>query len=350
MKVAIDSGPLTGGDSVRGVGVYTQNLVKELVKLRDIKVDLVDFRIADFENYDVIHYPYFKLFFTKLPIIKSSKVVVTIHDLIPLIYPKHYPPGIKGTFKLGFQKLMLKNVDTVITVSETSKKDIVRFLDIPEENIKVIYEAPREIFNKVIDKTILEKVRQKYQLPEKFVLYVGDVNYNKNLSTLAEACVGIKMSLVIVGKQARSKKINLNHIENRSFKLFLDKYGENKLIYRLGFVDDDDLVKLYGLASVYCQPSFYEGFGLPVLEAMACGTPVVISKTQALVEIAGNAALIADPKNPDDLGIKIQKIMNKKTISAELVEQGIEHIQGFSWKKCADETLEVYRHVVNSRK
>ena len=116
MKVAIDSGPLTGGDSVRGVGVYTQNLVEHLRGIKGLDIDVVDFRIADFEKYDIVHYPYFKPYFTKLPIKKQSKVVVTIHDLIPLIYPDHYPPGVKGLVKLQIQKLMLHGVDAIITV------------------------------------------------------------------------------------------------------------------------------------------------------------------------------------------------------------------------------------------
>ena len=156
----------------------------------------------------------------------------------------------------------------MITVSETSKKDIVRFFGLPNNKIFVTYEAPREVFRKLNDHKRLEKVKVKYKLPDGFVLYVGDVNFNKNISELAEACMEIGVSLVIVGKHAKNEDVDFNHIENKPYKHFLDKYKENKNIHRLGFVDDENLAAVYNLASVYCQPSYYEGFGLPVLELL----------------------------------------------------------------------------------
>jgi len=130
IKVAIDKGPLSSGHAVRGVGAYTRELIKALhektKKRKNLKIDAVDFEKADLTKYDIVHYPYFHPFFLTLPFNKPAKTVVTIHDLIPLIYPKHYPPGIRGMFKFKLQKYLIKRVDGIITPSETSKKDIVR--------------------------------------------------------------------------------------------------------------------------------------------------------------------------------------------------------------------------------
>lgn len=350
MKVAVDSGPLTGGHAVRGVGVYTRELVKALdrktEKLKNVKIETVDFGKVDLSRYDLVHYPYFNPFFVTLPLSKPTKIVVTIHDLIPLIYPKHYPSGIKGQIKFRLQKYLLKNIEGIITVSETSKKDIVRFLRIDAEKIRVIYEAPRKVFRKLdIRDQRLVKTKKKYNLPEKFVLYVGDVNYNKNILGLATACKIAKVALVIVGKQAADEGIDLSHPENRSFAEFLEKYGDDSRVARLGFVPDEDLVAIYNLASVYCQPSFYEGFGLSVLEAMACETSVVCSKTQALVEIAGEAALFANPKNPKDLAKKLTEIIKSPRTKEHLIKKGKERAANFTWKKTAQGTVIFYKEL-----
>jgi len=348
MKVAVDSGPLTGGHAVRGVGVYTRELTQELKKLRtkEIKIEVVDFGKVDLSRYDLVHYPYFHPFFLTLPFNKPAKAVVTIHDLIPLIYPKNYPPGLKGRLKYLIQKRLVRNVDGIIAPSETSKKDIVRFLGFDTRKIRVIYEAPRKVFRKLdVRDQRLVKIKKKYNLPEKFVLYVGDVNYNKNILGLAKACKIVKVALVIVGKQAADEGIDLSHPENQSFAEFLEKYGDDSKIKRLGFVPDKELVAIYDLASVYCQPSFYEGFGLSVLEAMACETPVVCSKTQALVEIAGEAALFANPKNPKDLAKKLSEVIKSPRTKEHLIKKGKERAVNFTWKKTARETIEFYKLV-----
>ncbi|MGB6882194.1 MAG: glycosyltransferase family 1 protein, partial [Microgenomates group bacterium] len=152
--------------------------------------------------------------------------------------------------------------------------------------------------------------------------------------------------LVMVGKQAVSEDFDRNHPENAPFVEFLDKYGKDSEIIRPGFVPDKDLVTIYNLATVYCQPSFYEGFGLPVLEAMACGTPVVIAKTQALVEIADGAALIADPKDTKDIADKISKLIKSPTARVLLAKKGKERVERFSWDKTAKETAQLYCKVL----
>lgn len=336
LKVFFDTNSLNKGHAVRGIGYYVRNLEKYLKNCKDI--ELVGSEIEA----DIVHYPYFDLFFNTLKV-SSKPTVVTIFDTIPLIFPKNYPSGIKGKINLLKQKHELKKVDAVITISETSKKDIVRFLDVPEEKIYPIYLAPEEKFKKLKHGNWKIEIRKKYTLPEKFVLYVGDVNYNKNVCALADACVNLKIPLVIVGKQAIEINFNRNHIENREWAKLIDKYGENEFILRIGYVESDDLVKIYNLATVYCQPSLYEGFGLPVLEAQACGVPVVAYKTQVLVEIAGDSCLFV--KDSSELKEKIELLYNSSKTRDKLVINGLDNVKIYTWKNTFENTLIVYKKI-----
>ncbi len=319
-KVAIDSGPLKSGDSIRGIGTYTRELLKAL------KMDGVDVSKGDLGKYDVVHFTRFNPFFISVPFIKpkNTKFILTIYDLIPLIYPKHYPPGLKGSIQFLINKYLIKkNVDVIITISETSKKDICRFLGMDPNKVFVTYLAPREIFKKISNANYPN-------LPSKFALYVGDINYNKNISTLVSACKLAKTPLVIVGKQATEVEgMDLNHAEHRHLKN-IDWSG----VIKLGYVSDEDLVKIYNLALVYIQPSLYEGFGLPAVEAIACGTPLVVAKSQCMVEVLGDSFSYCNPNDAKSMARAIlDPNINKKLP------------RDYSWEKTAKETLEVYRHV-----
>lgn len=361
MKVAIDTGPLTSGHSVRGIGRYTKELLSAL------KTKGVDVSRADLSEYDVVHFTSFKPFEISLPFKKpkNTKFVLTMYDLVPLIYPDRYPAGIRGKIKFLINKYLIKrNVDLIITISETSKKDICKFLGIEPKKIKVIYLAPGSVFKKLKIKNLELKIAKQYALPDRFALYVGDVNYNKNIPTLVKACAKLKLPLVICGKQAADVEVlsmdiaNLKgprdwlrylfgkpHPEIAHYRELSSDFKRNKNIIRLGYVPDSDLVAIYNLASVYVQPSFYEGFGLPVLEAIACQTPVVASKTQALVEIAQAAAVFFDPKDNKDLAKKIKKILEDKTLRSQLRSAGLKVVKNYSWKKTADETLRSYEEI-----
>ena len=370
MKVAIDKRPLISGHMVRGIGVHTRELLRALglktKKLKDLKTEAVDFGKVNLERYDLVHFPYFHPFFLTIPPKVPTKFIVTIHDLIPLLYPKHHPPGIKGRLRYRMQKRRVKNADGIITISETSKKDIVRFLGVSPQKIYVTYLAPREIFKKIYDKNRLAEVRKKYKLPSKFVLYVGDVNYNKNVLGLVKACRIAKLPLVICGKQANeianstSDIFSLEgprdwirylfgqpHPEHAHYQKLLSEFKKGAKILRLGYVSDIDLVAVYNLANVYCQPSFYEGFGLPVLEAFACGTPVVIAKTQALVEIAEGAALLANPEDVNDIADKITEIINNNGLREKMIKAGEKKVEKYSWSKTAQKTLSAYSEILS---
>lgn len=354
MKVKIDSSSLVSGHKVRGVGFYTRELIKALKKEKG--VELVG------SNYDILHIPFFNPFFVSFPWKKESKIVVTIHDLIPLIYPKYYPPGFRGYIRFLLNKYLISRVNAIITDSETSKKDIVRFLGVPENKIYPIYLAPRRTGG-VASTALKRKIKERYNLPDKFVLYVGDVNYNKNIHNLVTACEIADIPLVICGKQALDIE-NLGqdlrvlrgprdwirflfgkpHPELAHYKKLLTHFAKKNVI-RLGFVPDSELGVIFNLATIYCQPSFYEGFGLPVLEAFASGTPVVASRTQTLVEVARDAALFVNPKDPKDMAEGIKKVIGSKKLQGELSKKGLARVKEFSWQKTAKETLKVYEKV-----
>lgn len=346
----IDTSPLKTTHAARGIGFYTKHLVESLrefckgEKYKDVEIEVN--RKNKEKAFDLIHYPYFDLFFSTLPVRKRGKTVVTIHDVTPLVFPNKYPPGLKGKVKFAIQKFSLGGVGAVITDSQNSKKDISKYLGYPKEKIYVVYLAPREIFKPVSDLLLLDGIRNKYKLPLKFVLYVGDVNWNKNVLGLVKACKKIGTPVVIVGKQALGENFDRTHIENKPLVQLVKLYGEDRGVLRLGFVSDEDLVGIYNLATVYCQPSFYEGFGLPILEAMACGCPVVSSKTSSLPEICGGGALMVDPENDGEMARGIKTLLDDRKKRVKFQEKGFRQVKKFTWEKTAQETLEVYRKVL----
>ena len=371
MKVAIDTGPLKSGDKVRGVGFYTRELIDALKKISNkeglllYELDSETIKVKAHE-YDVVHIPYFNPYFLTVPNGLPTKVVVTVHDVIPLLYPDKYVAGVKGKLKLRKQIVALKSIDAVITDTEASKKDIVRFLEVDKEKIHPTHLAASSRFKRVISKSTLAKVKKKYNLPDTFILYVGDVNYNKNIPTLIKATSKANVPLVIVGKQAANLKdvaSDLTHLHGpRDWIRFLfgkphpevAHYKELNVLMKknnvitAGFVSDKDLTVVYNLATIYCQPSLAEGFGLPVLEAFACGTPVVISKTQALVEVADDAALQANPRSIDEFAAHFKRLATSKKLRDEYSKKGTYRLKNYAWRKTAKETISIYQKVVGT--
>lgn len=347
-KVALDTSVLESGHKVRGIGVNTAELVSALQKVKDreIEVKAVDFTKVDLTQYDLAHYQVLNPYFLSLPLRKKTKTVITIHDFIYLIYPKAYPPGLKGRLIFLLQKILIKRVEGIITISETSKKDIIRFLQVPENKVYVVYLAAKSIFKPAKDDRILNQIKKKYHLPDRFILNVGGVNYNKNLITLAKACEKVGIDLVLVGKSTTSLDFNKNHPENKPFAKFLDKYGNDPRVHRLGFVADNELTVVFSLATAYCQPSFYEGFSLGVLEAQAAGVAVIASKINVHQEIAGDSVLYFEPLNSSDLSDKIEKLLKDEKLRAELSQKGLTNVKRFSWQKTANETIKIYKRIL----
>lgn len=351
MRVAIDVSPLKTGHKFRGIGFYTERLVEALKKFdKENEYILTSHQsLVTSHQFDLIHYPYFDLFFLTLPIKKHAPVAVTIHDVIPLVFPEHYPKGLKGWCKLQRQKLSLKNVRVVITDSQNSKKDIVKYLGFSKDKIFVVPLASGEEFKPLaISHQLLVKTRRKYSLPERFILYVGDVNWNKNIPGLIKAFKTIErlnneaIKLVLVSKALEDKNLP----ETKTILRLIKELGLNNRIKILGFVPTKDLVAIYNLAAVYCQPSFYEGFGLPVLEAMACGTPIVCSKTSSLLEVAGDAAIFVDPKDIKSISQGIKHVIENEEVKETFRKKSISRANQFSWKKTAEKTIGVYKKIL----
>ena len=348
MNIALDISPLSSGHKVRGVGFYLKHLKDGLEKyFPNEQYTFFQEGEALPNNLDVVHYPYFDPFSFSLPRNKKQKTVVTVHDLTPLVMKKEFPVGIKGRLRWEIQKRVLRGVDAIITDSEASKNDIVRLVGIQEKKVSVVYLAAGEGFERfMIQDSRFKNLREKYHLPEKFVLYVGDATPNKNVPALLEACIQKNMPLVLVGKALASSDFDHSHPWNKDLVQVEKLAKENKNILRLGFVPDDDLVSLYNLATVFVFPSLMEGFGLPVLEAMACGCPVICGKVSSLPEVAGEAAYYVDVAHVDALAQGIEEVFNNSKLQEELQGKGLEQVQKFSWQKTAEGTVEVYREVV----
>ncbi len=338
--------PLKNGNflqhRVRGTGFYLENLKKSLGKYYPQNKYTFFTRGEKLpQNVNLVHYPYFEPFFLTLPLRNRKKFVVTVHDLTPLLFPNNFPSGIRGKIKWNLQRSRLKKASAIITDSNSSKNDIMRFTKIPENKITVVYLAAGEEFS-LRNRDLQEKVSKKYNLPDKFALYVGDVTWNKNLPALMKAAGIAKVPLVLVGKAITEKEFDKTNPWNQDLVKVKNLAGNDNNIFTLGFVTQEDLVAIYNLATVFVIPSFYEGFGLPILEAMSCGCPVVTSKEGSIPEIAGDAAFYVDAYDINSIAQGLGKVFKDTKLQRELSEKGIAQARRFSWKKTAEETTRVY--------
>lgn len=357
MKIGINILPLKTGHKLRGIGYYTNNLLNFLKK--DPNMEILEFtKLSEVKNVELIHYPWFDFYFHTLPINKKFKTLVTIHDTIPLIFPLHHPAGIKGMINFQLQKLALRNINHIITDSNISRLDIIKYLGVSESKITSIPLAADDDFTPVLNDTKLLRVKRKYKLPDKFLLYVGDANWTKNLPFLIKGFSILRQNpklsglrLVLVGDVFLKNVENIDHPELNSLKTvnkLIRELNLNDQIIRSGNLKKEDLVNFYNLATIYIQPSFYEGFGLPVLEALACGTPVVCSNGGSLPEVGGKAVIYFEP---DNLGkfIKIcEEVVLNKSLQKKLSDLALQQAVNFSWKKVASQTKQVYSRVINN--
>lgn len=238
----------------------------------------------------------------------KAKKITTYHDVVPLKYPAWSHPKIVAVHKRRL-KLVEREIDMVIAVSESTKKDLLEITKIPEDKITVIYEG---VSGNMKPAKELEKkqFRLKYHLPDKFVLSIGGVGERRNLARVKEAAKNY--NLIIAG---------------------LD----------LPWLSDEELPLLYSTAEVLLYPSFYEGFGLPILEAFSCGTPVITSNVSSMPEVGGKAPLYVDPYDLGDIKEKLTMVMEDENLRKELSKRGFDQAKKFSWQKCAEQTANVYR-------
>lgn len=245
----------------------------------------------------------------------DAKKVTTYHDVVALKYPEWSHPKIVDVHKrrLG---IVEKEIDMVIAVSETTKNDLCEISKIPKEKVKVVYEGVDSSFCKLDDEDI-RVFKKKYNLPNDFVLAIGGIGERRNLNRAKEASYGY--DLVVTGET-------------------------------IPWIEDDEMPLLYNSARVVFYPSLYEGFGLPVLEAMASGVPVVTSGIPALKEIAGEAAFFVDPTDIMDMRKGLKRVFEDKDIRKGLIEKGLVRAKGFSWEKTVEQTVEIYESLLKENR
>jgi glycosyltransferase involved in cell wall biosynthesis len=307
------------------------------------------------EKLDIFHSP-----IASMPLSYKGKSVVTVHDLAIYKHPEWFPSHLLVGQKFSTKTLVpksLKKAKKIIAVSKSTKRDIQRIFKIRGEKIKVIYEGVefRDLPEKedevcgVEDKICFDGLKSKYGLKDNYIFFLGTIEPRKNVEGIIKAYSSLinedkelreKYQLVLAGAKGWKHKDVFKAIENCS-----SQFEGEKTIKYLGYIPAEDKHALLKNSSCFVFPSFYEGFGLPVLEALSLGAPTVASKLSSIPEIAKEAAVLIDPNNTEKLKEGIRKILTNKKFRDALRRAGIERARDFSWEKCAEETLEVYKSV-----
>lgn len=283
----------------------------------------------------LLHVPHFNV-----PLLTSAKLVVTVHDLTYL----HGSEALKSRSGRAYVRFLFRfiarNAAAIITVSEYTKKDLMEFFPVRAEKVFVIPEAASDMFYKISDPNKLEKQLCFGSSGRPFILFVGSLKPHKNIPALVTAVSNlrekkrIEHQLLIVGRKDKKNPEILKLIES------------NPYVSYLGEVSDEKLATLYNLADLFVLPSFREGFGLPVVEAMACGTPVAVSDRTSLPELVGEAGQLFDPDRIDALEHVIYNILENKDLRQKMSLAGLERSKEFSWQNTAKNTLKVYQQVL----
>jgi len=292
------------------------------------------------EKIDLIHYPHFNS-----PILFFKPSVVTIHDVTPYHFPGHRMNS--SVRKLGF-KLVFKNSvhrsKKVIAVSESTKRDIIKYFDVTAKKIIVTYLGVKPDFHVMKNYGIINKVKEKYGITKPYIFYVGVWRNHKNLPGL------IKAFHLLKTKYKLDYQLVIGGNEDPHYPEVRKTWGKLNLqndIITPGFITNEELPAFYNGAEAYVIPSFIEGFGLIGIEAMACGTPVISSNTSSLPEVLNKAALYFDPKDHKQMAKKIYLILTDENFKKAMINKGFEQIKKYSWKKCAEDTLKVYKSTLN---
>lgn len=279
-----------------------------------------------------------------LPVISHARSVFTLHDTAYLHFPQYHLLQNRLYLTLMMPRF-IRRAEVIICVSEATHRDAVRFYNVPVEKLHVIPEGVEPRFAPIFNLQMLQSLRAKYNLPARFILYVGTIEPRKNLSTLLKAYAVLRQSqpevkLVIAGGKGWLYE---------SFFSDLRTLGLEPHVKLVGYVPDEDLPALLNCAEVFAYPSVFEGFGLPPLEAMACGTPVIVSSASSLPEVVGDAGVLLPPLDVRAWVEAIRRVLNDAAFRAELRARGLQRAAQFTWEKAAQATLNVYRHV-ESRK
>jgi glycosyltransferase involved in cell wall biosynthesis len=370
MKIAIDARKWRD----YGIGTYVRNLVRHLASLdrettyflfcdradeptlRDLAANFVPV-VEDSRGYSLqehftipgklqklgaqlLHSPHYVL-----PLLCRKRSVVTIHDCIHLLFPQYLPNRAAYQYARWMMGSAIKRSDLVLTVSEASRRDILRFY--PRADPDRLQVIPNAIDDAILDapgEEEMERVQERYQVRGRFVLYAGNIKPHKNLERLVGAFGLLKqrpghedVKLLIIGDEV-----------NRygSLRRSVEAAGVRQDVRFFGFVPTKTLSALYRLASVFAFPSLYEGFGLPPLEAMACGTPVVTSRISSLPEVVGDAALLVDPYSTEDIAHGLERVLGDEGLRGELSTRGRARVKQFSWERSVEAIHSGYMKVL----
>ncbi len=274
--------------------------------------------------------------FIPSPGIRAKKTIVSVHDFSFLRHPEWQPRERIEYFKTNFWK-QAPRADRIITVSEYTKQEIIELLDYDPERIHVIHHGVRHDIFRPLDKT---EARTGLDLPERYILAVGSIEPRKNLMGLLKAYNMLPEGIKKGYKLVLAGPIGWN---NEDINRMIKKEGDN-VVY-LGYLSDHDLAVAYNLASLFVYPSFYEGFGIPPLEAMACGAPVIASNASSIPEVCGDAALYADPENNEELADRIGRLLDNDGLQQTLRSRGFERAGAFNWRRSAAQHLAVFNEV-----
>ena len=370
MRIAIDGSAIPR--QMAGAGVYTYQLVRALAETADTHRLIVFARPGLFDDLaaqrprlrvihvdpasraarlvweqttlppllrrlriDVLHSPHHHT-----PLAAEQRRVVTFHDVTFLLLPQRYPPA-RRLYLEVVTRASARAADAIITPSQAVRHDVIDRLGVPGERIVAIPEAAGPQYAPIEGEEALNRLRWRYRLPSRYILSVGSLEPGKNRARLIRACArlrraGIDCPLVVAGQPAWRYEGELELVR---------RLGLDQQVRFLGYVPDGDMPTLYGGATLLAFPSLYEGFGLPVLEAMACGTPVVTANVSALAEVAADAALLVDPRDVAALAEAMGRVLSEGELRADLRARGLARAKQFSWQRAARETLSLYEVV-----
>ena len=285
---------------------------------------------------DVFHFPDFVL-----PPVRRGATVVTVHDLSFMLVPECADERLRGHLE-RVVPISVREADYVTADSENTRNDLMTLLDVPPERVEVVYSGVDRRFRPIADEAAHEAARRKYGLNFPFMLYVGTIEPRKNLRRLLKAYRIFRQQgraqhkLVLAGGLGWLYQDILHDVE--------ELVAEQEVVY-LGRIPDDDLPVLYSLSDAFVFPSLYEGFGLPPLEAMACGTPVICSNTSSLPEVVGDAGILVPPEDVDGLALAMGALLNEPERRAVLGRRALERAQQFTWEAAAERVLSIYRRL-----
>jgi|HubBroStandDraft_2_1064218.scaffolds.fasta_scaffold01221_5 glycosyltransferase involved in cell wall biosynthesis len=321
---------------IRIAGTNAEVIISDL-KYYSVREQLQLPKILSHHKVDLLHSPHFVL-----PLMRPCPSVVTIHDVIGIACKDDLGSQLGRLYYRAMISAAVRLADKIITDSNFSREDIVRLLGISPEKIEVIYPGISSNFQPVKDCRRLDAIRSKYKISHEFMVYAGIFKPRKNHAALLRAFQKFlsyeqQANLVLVGPSSA--------VDSELRRLALELGIANNLIFT-GVVDDLELAALYSAARVYACPSVYEGFGFTVLEAMACGTPVVCNPRTSLQEVAGDAALYANPANPDEFAHALFQAFSDPAIRDTLQQNARKNLQRFSWSNTAAQTLAVYHQAM----